>query len=89
LNPDKFSLQRGFAVFQEHADYFMQILVKLIQGSGLGVGTGKTGHIPYVQTGFPAFLYDGGILFHGIAILFIIPVFLSLKPGRMRWFFKG
>lgn len=42
LNSDKLRLQRGFAIFQKHGNYIVQVVVDFIQRRPLGMGTGKT-----------------------------------------------
>ncbi len=51
LNPNKFGLQYGFAVFQKHCNNIVQVAVHFIQRFPLGMGAGKTGNEADEQTG--------------------------------------
>lgn len=54
LNPNKFGLQYGFAVFQKHCNNIMQVAVHFIQRFPLGMGAGKTRNEADEQAGLRA-----------------------------------
>ena len=43
LSADKFSLQGGLAVLEEHLDHFPQIVLEFIESGSLGMGAVKPG----------------------------------------------
>jgi hypothetical protein len=51
LNPDKLRLQDGFAVFQKHCNYVMQVVIDLIQRFALGMRAREAGNEANEQAG--------------------------------------
>jgi hypothetical protein len=51
LNPDEFGLQHRFAVFQQHGDDFVQVMIDFIQRFPLGMSAGKAGNKANKQAG--------------------------------------
>lgn len=56
LNPNKFGLQYGFAVFEKHCNNIVQVAVHFIQCFPLGMGAGKTRNEADEQAGLRASL---------------------------------
>src|SRR5687767_4257791 len=54
MNPDEFRFQLGLAVLKQHLDYFGQIVLQLVEGFTLRMGTGKTGNVSNEQSRFRA-----------------------------------
>jgi hypothetical protein len=46
----------GLALLEEHPDHLLQVLVELIEGFCLGVGTREAGDVPDLETRLRAFL---------------------------------
>jgi hypothetical protein len=44
LSPDEFGLQHRFAIFQQHANDFVQVMINFIQRFPLGMSAGKAGN---------------------------------------------
>ena len=44
LDPDKLGLEHGLTIFQKHCNYFVQVVVNLIQRSPLGMCPRETGN---------------------------------------------
>lgn len=65
LNSNKFGLQRRFAVFKQHCNNVVQVVIDLIQRFALGMSAGKTGNEPNEQASLRAPLNYCRIDFHG------------------------
>lgn len=58
------------AILKEHYDHFFQVLVQLIQGLALGMGTSETGYVSHIEPGI--LLQRSTIAVHSIFSLFAI-----------------
>lgn len=54
VNTDKLGLQPGFAIFQKHWNYVVQVVVEFIQRFPLGMRAGKTRNETHEQAGLRA-----------------------------------
>jgi hypothetical protein len=89
LGPDEFSLQTGFAVLQEHANHFPQVLIELVEAGPLTMGTRKPGNVSNKKAGLWISFDDGCERPHCIpsmdwvSSLSIIPSSLPLEPASL------
>ena len=67
LSSNKFRLQTGLAVFQQHAQDLLKVLVEFVEGAALGMRAWKPGNIADKKACIWAFLNYSGIGFHAYA----------------------